>query len=154
MTHDLVRQRAALERAMAHSLAFLGGLDTASVAATTSLAEIRRRFDRPLAEAGVDPAAMIDELARGVDGGLVGSAGGRFYGWVIGGGLPGSVAADWLTSTWNQNAGLYATSPVAAVIEEVVGAWLKELLGIPTAASFALVTGCQMAHVTCLNAAR
>ena len=154
MTHDLVRQRAALERAMAHSLAFLGGLDTASVAATTSLAEMRRRFDRPLAEAGVDPAAMIDELARGVDGGLVGSAGGRFYGWVIGGGLPGSVAADWLTSTWNQNAGLYATSPVAAVIEEVLGAWLKELLGIPTAASFALVTGCQMAHVTCLAAAR
>jgi glutamate/tyrosine decarboxylase-like PLP-dependent enzyme len=148
------RQRAALEPAAAHSLDFLATLETASVATTVSLAELRQRFAKSLPDQGADPAAVIDELARGAEGGLLGTAGGRFYGWVIGAGLPAAVAADWLTSVWDQNAGLYACGPAAAVVEEVCGAWLKELLGLPATASFALVTGCQMAHVTCLNAAR
>jgi len=78
------RQRAALERATQHSLDFLGTLDVASVAATVSLAELRRRFARPLPDQGVDPVAVVDELAKGAEGGLLGTAGGRFYGWVIG----------------------------------------------------------------------
>jgi glutamate/tyrosine decarboxylase-like PLP-dependent enzyme len=68
--------------------------------------------------------------------------------------VPAALAADWLASTWDQNAGLYACGPSAAIVEEVVGEWLKELLGIPAGASFALATGCQMAHATCLAAAR
>ena len=84
----------------------------------------------------------------------MGNAGGRFYGWVMGAGLPAALAADWLTGTWDQNAGIYACGPAAAVVEEVCGAWLKDVLGLPAAASFSLVTGCQMAHVTCLAAAR
>ena len=74
--------------------------------------------------------------------------------WVIGGVLPAALATDWMTSAWQQNAALYATSPAAAVVEEVVGEWLKDVLHLPRTASFALVTGCQMAHVTCLAAAR
>jgi glutamate/tyrosine decarboxylase-like PLP-dependent enzyme len=97
---------------------------------------------------------VITELVSDAAGGIVGSAGGRFFGWVIGGSVPAALAADWLTSTWDQNAALYAAGPAEAVIEEVCGAWLKELLGLPATASFALVTGCQMAHVTCLAAAR
>jgi glutamate/tyrosine decarboxylase-like PLP-dependent enzyme len=85
---------------------------------------------------------------------LIGSASGRFFGWVIGSTLPAAVAADWLTSVWDQNAALHACSPSAAVVEEVVGAWLKELLALPPQSSFALVTGCQMAHATGLAAAR
>ncbi len=154
MSLHTTAERVVLERAMEHALAYLEGLDAASVAATVPLAELRRRFAIPLAEEGVDPATVVDDLARDVTGGLLGSAGGRFYGWVIGGGLPAAVAADWLTSTWDQNAGLYACSPAAAVVEEVCGTWLKDLLGLPAAASFALVTGCQMAHVTCLAAGR
>jgi glutamate/tyrosine decarboxylase-like PLP-dependent enzyme len=73
---------------------------------------------------------------------------------VIGGTLPSALAADWLTSTWDQNAGMYAVSPASAIVEEAVGAWLKELFGLPPQTSFALVTGCQMAHTTCLAAAR
>lgn len=148
------RQRAALERAAQHSLDFLASLDERPVRATATLAELRARFAVPLEAAGRDPAAVVDELAANADAGLLGTAGGRFYGWVIGAGLPGAVAADWLTTVWDQNAGLYACSPAAAVVEEVTGAWLKELLGVPGQASFALVTGCQMAHVTCLVAAR
>ena len=147
-------ERATLERATELALSFLSSLDTAPVGATASLAELRRRFALPLPDEGVDPVTVIEELARDAEGGLIGSAGGRFFGWVIGGGLPGALAADWLTAAWDQNAGLYACSPVAAVVEEVAGTWLKDVLGLPASASFALVTGCQMAHVTCLAAAR
>lgn len=84
----------------------------------------------------------------------MGSAGGRFFAWVIGGAVPAALGADWLTSAWNQNAALYACAPAAAVAEEVTGTWLKQLFGLPPTASFALVTGCQMAHLTCLAAAR
>lgn len=148
------RQQLALEHASRLSISFLDALDTTPVNATATLAELRARLMRPLSNDGVDPVTVIDDLARAVDGGLLGSAGGRFFGWVIGGGLPSALAADWLTGTWDQNAGLYACAPAAAVVEEVCGLWLKALLGVPDTASFALVTGCQMAHVTCLAAAR
>lgn len=148
------RQDAALARATQHAVSYLSSLDDASVATTVPLAELRRRFAIPLPDAGVDPVTVIDDLARDTEGGLLGSAGGRFYGWVIGAGLPAALAADWLTATWDQNAGLYACGPAAAVVEEVCGTWLKDILGVPDSASFALVTGCQMAHVTCLAAAR
>ena len=154
MTDHPSRQRAALERATHHSLAFLSALDSAPVRATATLAELRGRITHPLPAEGKDPAAVVDELAASVEGGILGTAGGRFYGWVIGAGLPAAVAADWLTSVWDQNAGLYACGPAAAVVEEVCGDWLKSLLGVPPHASFALVTGCQMAHATCLAAAR
>jgi glutamate/tyrosine decarboxylase-like PLP-dependent enzyme len=148
------REQATLRRASELALDFLAGLETAPVAATVPLQALRQRLGGPLGEAGCDPVRVVEDLARDTAGGLLGSAGGRFYGWVIGAGLPAALAADWLTSAWDQNAGLYACSPAAAVVEEVAGAWLKELLGIPASASFSLVTGCQMAHVTCLAAAR
>jgi glutamate/tyrosine decarboxylase-like PLP-dependent enzyme len=154
MSVDLSSLHSALERAAAAARAHLDSLDTTSVQATASLGELRARLGAPLADEGQDAASVIDQLVRDVDGGLHGSAGGRFYGWVIGSGLPASLGADWLTSAWDQNAVLYACSPAAAVVEEVCGTWLKELLGVPASASFALVTGCQMAHVTCLAAAR
>ncbi|MEM7316532.1 MAG: aminotransferase class V-fold PLP-dependent enzyme, partial [Planctomycetota bacterium] len=79
---------------------------------------------------------------------------GRFFAWVIGGSLDSALAADWLTSTWDQNAALFSCSPAAAVVEEVAGEWLKELFDLPRDASFAFTNGCQMAHFTCLAAAR
>jgi glutamate/tyrosine decarboxylase-like PLP-dependent enzyme len=79
---------------------------------------------------------------------------GRFFGWVIGGTLPSALAADWLTSTWDQNGASNLTAPAEAVIEQVCGEWAKEMLGLPALASFGLVTGCQMAHTTALASAR
>ena len=144
----------ALNTAFKSAVFHLEHLDESSVAATRSAAELREQLDRPLAKTGLPPQQVIEELARDVQGGLLGSAGGRFFGWVIGGALPAAVAADWLTSSWQQNAGLYACSPAAGIVEEIAGRWLKDILGLPEQASFALVTGCQMAHVTCLAAAR
>jgi glutamate/tyrosine decarboxylase-like PLP-dependent enzyme len=149
-----MKYRTVLEQTLTHALGYLETLDQASVSAGASLADLRQRLGRPLVNEGVDAAQVINELVADVQGGVLGSAGGRFFGWVVGGSVPAALAADWLTSTWDQPSALYATGPAEAVIEEVCGQWLKELLGLPTAASFALVTGCQMAHVTCLAAAR
>ena len=146
--------RSALDSAYTHSISHLERLDDVSVAATLDADALRRRISRPLPDEGSPADKVIEELVRDVEGGLIGSAGGRFFGWVIGGVLPAALAADWLTSAWQQNACLYATSPAAAIVEETVGAWLKDIFGLPAQASFALVTGCQMAHVTCLAAAR
>ncbi len=144
----------ALDIAAAHANRYLETLASRPVAPTATLDELRSRLSKPLPEMGMDDATVIDELVRGVEGGLMGSAGGRFFGWVIGGTLPAALGADWLTSAWDQNAASNLTSPAEAVVEEVCGAWLKELLGIPKSASFAFVTGCQMAHTTALAAAR
>ena len=144
----------ALERALHHARAHLETLDTQPVAARADLATLRARLGVPWTDAGVPAVQVVDDLVAATAGGHHASAGGRFFGWVIGGALPAALAADWLTSTWDQNAGLYACGPAAAVTEEVCGAWLKDLFDLPAHASFALTTGCQLAHVTALAAAR
>jgi glutamate/tyrosine decarboxylase-like PLP-dependent enzyme len=141
---------AAFDGAVEH----LGGLGRSSVAATVDRQTLSQRLRRPLTAAGVPPKQVVAELVNDVEGGILGFAGGRFFGWVVGGSLPAALAADWLTAAWDQNAVLYASGPAAAIVEEVVGEWLKDVLGLPAMASFALVSGCQMAHATCLAAAR
>jgi len=143
-----------LELALKHALSYLDNLDESPVSATATLDELRSGLYKPLPDTGIESTEIINELVNDTKGGLLGSAGGRFFGWVIGGSVPAALAADILTSAWDQNAALYATAPAAAVVEEVCGVWLKDLLKLPKESSFALVTGCQMAHVTCLAAAR
>ena len=143
-----------LDRAKLHASRYLDSLGTAPVGVTEDLATLRSRLAKPLSDAGLPAEQVIDELVADSQGGIVGTAGGRFFAWVIGGATPAALAADWLTSAWDQNAGVYAAAPAAAIVEEVAGGWLKELLNIPSESSFAFVTGCQMAHVTCLAAAR
>jgi glutamate/tyrosine decarboxylase-like PLP-dependent enzyme len=145
---------APLGAAMRHAVAHVDGLRERGVDATASLDALRKRIDVSLTAAGVDAEQVVEELVAAVGGGIVGSAGPRFFGFVIGGSLPAALAADWLTSAWDQNAGLYVIGPAASLVEEVAAGWLKSLFGLPAEASFAFVTGCQMAHVTCLAAAR
>jgi glutamate/tyrosine decarboxylase-like PLP-dependent enzyme len=97
---------------------------------------------------------VIEQLAAEAAPGLTAMGSPRFFGFVIGGAHPAGLAADWLTSAWDQNAGLAAPTPAVSAFEDVAGRWLAELLGLPALASFALVTGCQMAHVTAPAAAR
>ena len=143
-----------LSNATAHAIAFLESLAQRPVGATATAGELRDRLARPLPVLGTRAEQVLDELVQDVEGGILASTGPRFFGWVMGGALPVALAADWLTSTWDQNAAVYAASPAEALIEEVTGGWLKELLGLPPHASFAFVTGCQMAHTTALAAAR
>lgn len=144
----------AMQRAVQHAATWLDGLEDRPVASVTDLATLRARMGIPVPESGTDPARIIDDLVAMTEGGHLGSAGGRFFAWVIGGSLTSALAADWLTSAWDQNAALYATAPAAAVVEEIAGAWIKELLDLPRDASFAITSGCQLAHFTCLAAAR
>lgn len=154
MSSDMTQLERLLHSAYEAAISYYKRLDDSSVSATVDADVLRGRFGRQLARQGTSPEQVIRDLLADVDGGLMSSAGGRFFAWVIGGTLPAALAADWLTAVWNQNAALYACSPAAAVAEEIAGGWLKEILHLPQSASFALVSGCQMAHLTCLAAAR
>jgi glutamate/tyrosine decarboxylase-like PLP-dependent enzyme len=143
-----------LELTLRRALEYLENVDTRPVGPTVSVDALRSRYCKPWNDQGIAASTVIDELIRDTDGALDNSVNARFYAWVIGGTLPSALAADWLTSTWDQNAGMYSVSPASAMIEEAVGEWLKDLFALPQHASFALVTGCQMAHTTCLAAAR
>ncbi len=133
---------------------FIDTLDDRAVWPPVSTEELRETLGGPLPDASTDPVVVVEQLAEAAGAGVVAIPSGRYFGFVIGGSVPAALAADWLASTWDQNAGLYACGPSAAIVEEVVGSWLKELLRIPGDASFALATGCQMAQTTCLAAAR
>src|SRR5689334_5833037 len=143
-----------LERTARHAAAFVDSLDTRRIAPAAALDDLRASLGRPLADEPVGADVVIEDLVRDAGPGILGSGSGRFFGWVIGGALPAALAADWLTAAWDQNAASYACGPAEAVVEEVCGAWLKALLRLPETASFGLVTGCQLAHVTALAAAR
>lgn len=147
-TAALLRQTAEL------AVAYLESLPDRPVQGEIDVETLRRELMAPLTEDGEDPALVIEQLADVGGRAAVAMAGPRYFGFVIGGSLPAALAADWLTSTWDQNAKLYAASPASSVVEEAAGAWLVELFGLPPSTSYGFVTGCQMANFTCLAAAR
>jgi glutamate/tyrosine decarboxylase-like PLP-dependent enzyme len=149
-----VSEQPALRRSYEHASRFLEGLRARPVRPQAELAELRAALAGPLPEAGLDPTRVVDELALAAEPGLVASAGPRYFGFVIGGGLPAALAADWLASAWDQDAGLYACGPSAAIVEDVAAGWLLELLGLPSGCSVGFVTGGQMANYTGLIAGR
>ena len=144
----------ALDTAFRHARAYLASLGSRPVAAQADLDTLRRHLAKPLEDEGLDPATVLDELVRDAEPGLIGSAGGRFFGWVIGGALPAALGAEWLTAAWDQNAALTVMSPVAARSTEVAVGWIADLLGLPAGIPGAFVTGATMANATCLAAAR
>jgi glutamate/tyrosine decarboxylase-like PLP-dependent enzyme len=146
--------RTALDAAYAAALKFLEGVNARPVGATADAASMRAALGGPLPEQGAPAGRVVEELARNADPGLVATAGPRFFGFVIGGSVPAALGADWLTSAWDQNAGLFVLSPAAAVVEETVLEWLTGLFGLPVGTSMGFVTGGQMANTTCLAAAR
>src|SRR5213078_3197616 len=133
---------------------FLESVPERPVFPSVELDDLRTRLGGSVPDGPIDPHEVVRELAAVGDAGAVAIPGGRYFGFVIGGAVPAALAADWLTSAWDQNAGLYVAGPAASVVEEVAGEWLRELLGVPADASVGYVTGCQMAHVTALAAAR
>ncbi|HEX3224460.1 MAG TPA: pyridoxal-dependent decarboxylase [Gaiellaceae bacterium] len=149
-----MNERELLHATADHAADFLDTLGERPIRPEADVDELTHALGGPLPENGMDPRAVVASLVEDASPGIVGIPSGRFFGFVIGGALPSALAADWLTSTWDQNSGLYAAGPAAAVVEEVCRGWLAELLGLPADVSVAYVTGCQMAHVTALAAAR
>ena len=147
-------EREVLERVLAEAEEFLTGLGDRPVRATADVDGVSAALGGPLPESGTADLAVVEELIAGATPGVVATPSSRFFGWVIGGVLPATLAADWLTSTWDQNAGLLASSPAAAGVERVAAGWLLDLLGLPDTAAVGFVTGAMMANFTCLAAAR
>ncbi|MFG1910708.1 pyridoxal phosphate-dependent decarboxylase family protein [Kribbella sp. NPDC048928] len=143
-----------LTEAFERATTYLAGLPERRVGPRATAAELQAALGGPLPTGPTDPREVVAQLADGVDDGLLPSGSGRFFGFVFGGATPASLAADWLTTTWDQNAGLYAASPAAAVVEDIAASWLVELFGLPATTSVGFVTGAQMANFTGLAAAR
>jgi glutamate/tyrosine decarboxylase-like PLP-dependent enzyme len=149
-----VDARELLNRTAAHAADFLESLDERAIAQPVEVDELRSRLGGPLPDGPTDPVDVLDGLVQAADEGIVATPSGRFFGFVLGGAIPAALAADWMSSAWDQNAGLYVSGPSASVVEEIAAGWLAELLRLPEGVSSAFVTGTQMAHVTALAAAR
>jgi glutamate/tyrosine decarboxylase-like PLP-dependent enzyme len=143
-----------LGRAHAHASDYLRDQPERHVGARASREELLATLQVPLPQQGEEGGAVIDLLAAQAERGAIASGSPRYFGFVIGGSYPVALAADWLAAAWDQNAGIYATSPLVAVVEEVAGAWLLDLFDLPRESEAGFVTGCQMASFTCLAAAR
>ena len=154
MSKQRIVDEALLHRAHEHAAEYLRSMPERHVGATATRDELLAALRVPLADGGEDPAQVIDALASQGERGTMACPGPRYFGFVIGGSLPVALATDWLVSTWDQNPGIYATSPISSVIEDVAREWLLDLFDLPRNASLGFVTGCQMANFTGLAAAR
>lgn len=121
---------------------------------TASLADLRKSFGGDLPAKGQPGEQVIADLIEAAEPGLVGNTQPGFFAWVMGSSHPTGVAADWLTSIWGQNAGIYQCSPAAATAEEMACGWVLNLLDLPRAASVGITTGATMAGFIGLAAAR
>jgi glutamate/tyrosine decarboxylase-like PLP-dependent enzyme len=143
-----------LERAQRIAARFLETVATRHVGGRSSRPELLAALGGPLPIDGRDAGLVIDELAERADAGIVAQTGPRYFGFVTGGALPVTVAADWLASTWDQNAVVYVHAPAVSVMEDVVSSWILDLLDLPRTASVGFTSGCHMANFTGLAAAR
>jgi glutamate/tyrosine decarboxylase-like PLP-dependent enzyme len=147
-------RQALLIRAARLAEEYLASVGDRPVVASATGDELRQVLDRPLPARGEDALAVLDRLAAAAARGTVATQGPRFFGFVVGGSYPVATATDWLVSAWDQNAGIFALSPLVSVVEDVTGRWIRNLAGLPDTWSVGFVTGCQMANFTALAAAR
>ncbi|GAA2641220.1 MULTISPECIES: pyridoxal phosphate-dependent decarboxylase family protein [Streptomyces] len=147
-------REAALRQAHGHAVRWLASLSDRPVPARATVDEIVRALGAELPDAPSTPADVVDLLATACEPGLTAFPSGRFYGFVVGGTEPAALAADWLVSAWDQNSVMRAVSPAYAAAEEIAGAWLLDLLGLPPESSVGFTTGATMANFTCLAAGR
>jgi glutamate/tyrosine decarboxylase-like PLP-dependent enzyme len=150
----MTERGAALPVALEHARRWLDSLEDRPVPPRADVAEIVERLGTALPDKPQDPAAVVEHLATACEPGLTAMPSGRFYGFVIGGTHPAALAADWLVSAWDQNAGLAQVTPATTGVEQVATDWLLDLLGLPTESAVGFVTGGTMANFTCLAAAR
>jgi glutamate/tyrosine decarboxylase-like PLP-dependent enzyme len=143
-----------LVRTAAHMAEYRAAATEAPVFPTVPLDDVRAAIGGPVPEEPLSPSEVIDQLIAGVEPAVVASTGPRYFGFVTGGALAAPTAAELLVTAWDQLAYNHLSSPSSAVVEEVVGHWLTELLGLPAGVSFGFVTGAQGANTVCLAAAR
>ena len=146
--------RELLTDAAERAIGYLQGLDSRAVAPAPAAVAALDAFDTALPDAGSDAGEVIALLDRLGSPATMAMAGPRFFGFVIGGALPVTVAASWLATAWDQNTGLYNSTPATSRLEQVALRWLVELFGLPSGTGGAFVTGATVANFTALAAAR
>jgi glutamate/tyrosine decarboxylase-like PLP-dependent enzyme len=144
----------ALDSASAHARKWLASIEDRPVPPQAGVDDLRAALGGTLPDGPADSADIVDLLAESVEPGLMAIGSGRFFGWVMGGTLPAALAADWLVSAWDQNAGLRFATPGVVAAEEAAARWLLDLLGLPGGADVGFVTGATMANFTGLAAGR
>ena len=154
MKQDVIKLSVAPAMARAAEYGLIWRNQMRPLDATASAEELRASFGGRVPENGMNETDVIADLISAAEPGLVGNTRPGFHAWVMGGSSPVGVAADWLTSVWGQNAGIYQCSPAAATAEEVAAGWLLDILDLPREASVGFVTGATMAGFVCLAAAR
>jgi len=145
---------ALFERAKEYALEYMHGVDARDVYPSDEAIRGLAAFVEDLPEDGTDELEILRLLGEHGSPATVAQTGGRYFGFVVGGALPVTVAARWLADVWDQNAGLYVMSPVAATLEDVCEKWLVDLLRLPGGTAAGLVTGSSMATLCALAAAR
>jgi glutamate/tyrosine decarboxylase-like PLP-dependent enzyme len=143
-----------LRDAAERAIRYTGELPERRVAPDAEALAGLERFDEPLPDGPEDPGRVLALLDEAGSPATVATAGPRFFGFVIGGSHPASLAVNWLAGAWDQNAGAFTASPVAATLEQVAQRWLIELFGLPSTTVAGFVTGATMANLTALAAAR
>ena len=142
-----------LDRTAEIAEAYLAALPERPVAAPLSYEQVLASLDGPLPDRGEAPEAVLEALA-GLGDGMQATAGPRYFGFVTGGALPVTVAADWLVSTWDGPHFGRVPSPAGAAVEDVAARWALEALGLPADARVGFVTGATVANLVGLAAAR
>jgi len=150
----MITRTTLLERTARLATQYLETIADRHVGATATGDELRTQLGGPLTQTGEAAETIIDTLALAAERGTVATQGPRYFGFVVGGSVPAATAADWLVSTWDQNAGVHVLSPLVAVVEDITAGWLKSLAGLPDTWSAGFVTGCQGANFTALATAR
>lgn len=143
-----------LQSAARRSIDYLRGLDGRGVAPDAQAVENLRVLDEPLQEQSEDPELVLRTLDQVCSPATMAMAGRRFFGFVIGGSYPVSLAANWLAGAWDQNSALYRVTPSTAHLEQVALRWLVDLFGLPAGTGGAFVTGATVANFCALAAAR
>lgn len=136
------------------SLNYLNTLDKRSVAPSAEALQAIDSLKETLPEKSGNAEDVIEMLDKYGSPASLATAGRRFFGFVIGGSHPVSVAANWLATAWDQNCGLYAITPFSAALEQIAMDWLVDILGLPAGTGIGFVTGATVANFTALAAAR
>ncbi|MDH3276003.1 MAG: pyridoxal-dependent decarboxylase [Gammaproteobacteria bacterium] len=148
------RSRALLEDAARRAIAYRQSCDARPVAPPAEALDAISRFVEPLPENGTadeEVLALLDEVGSPAS---VAMAGPRFFGFVIGGSTPVTVATNWLATAWDQNVVMHEVTPATALLEQVALDWLVDVLGLPSGTGGGFVTGATVANFTALAAAR
>src|SRR5664279_486396 len=146
--------RSLLVRVADHVATYREAASQAPVFPHVDLDAVRAALGGRLSDGPCPAGEVVDQLVAAVEPAMVATTGPRYFGFVVGGALDAATAADMLAVGWDQPAYNHLSSPASAVAEEVAGAWLIDLLGLPSDVSFGFVTGAQGANTVCLAAAR